>query len=72
MTKSDRWIKKMAIEEEMIPPFSEKQIGEGVISYGLSSYGYDIRLKDEFKIPDLSRKVRCKRRDCSDSIHRIR
>lgn len=53
MVKSDRWIKKMAIEKEMIRPFSEKQIGKGVISYGLSSYGYDIRLADEFKIPEL-------------------
>lgn len=53
MIKSDRWIKKMAIENSMINPFSEKQIGKGVISYGVSSYGYDIRLADEFKIPDL-------------------
>ena len=47
---SDRWIRKMAIEHDMINPFSEKQIREGVISYGLSSYGYDLRVADEFKI----------------------
>lgn len=48
--KSDRWIKRMAQEYRMIEPFEEKQITEGVISYGLSSYGYDIRIADEFKI----------------------
>jgi len=50
MIKSDKWIKRMAIEFKMIEPFEEKQIKKGVISYGLSSYGYDIRLSDEFKI----------------------
>src|ERR1700675_2554720 len=50
MLKSDRWIRKMAIEKDMINPFSEKQGREGVISYGLSSYGYDLRVADEFKI----------------------
>lgn len=48
--KSDRWIRKMALEQEMITPFTEKQIRQGVISYGLSSYGYDLRVADEFKI----------------------
>jgi dCTP deaminase len=48
--KSDRWIRKMAVERDMINPFSEKQVGAGVISYGLSSYGYDLRVADEFKI----------------------
>jgi len=48
--KSDRWIRKMATDHEMINPFSEKQIREGVISFGLSSYGYDLRVADEFKI----------------------
>ncbi len=47
---SDRWIRKMALEHDMISPFSEKQVREGVISYGLSSYGYDLRVADEFKI----------------------
>ena len=48
--KSDRWIRRMANEHDMINPFSEKQVGAGVISYGLSSYGYDLRVADEFKI----------------------
>ena len=50
MLKSDRWIRKMALEHGMINPFSEKQVRESVISYGLSSYGYDLRVADEFKI----------------------
>jgi dCTP deaminase len=50
MLKSDRWIRRMAHEQGMINPFSEKQVREGVISYGLSSYGYDLRVADEFKI----------------------
>jgi dCTP deaminase len=48
--KSDKWIRRMAREHRMIEPFEEKQVREGVISYGLSSYGYDIRIADEFKI----------------------
>jgi dCTP deaminase len=48
--KSDRWIRKMALEHEMIRPFAESQVREGVISYGCSSYGYDLRVADEFKI----------------------
>lgn len=40
----------MAMEHDMINPFSEKQVKEGVISYGVSSYGYDLRVADEFKI----------------------
>ena len=48
--KSDRWIKKMAEEYQMIKPFVAKQVKNGNISYGLSSYGYDIRLADEFKV----------------------
>jgi len=48
--KSDRWIRKMALEHRMIEPFNDKQVREGVISYGLSSYGYDARIADEFKI----------------------
>jgi len=42
--------RKTAREHDMINPFSEKQVREGVISYGLSSYGYDLRVADEFKI----------------------
>jgi dCTP deaminase len=48
--KSDRWIRKMALEHRMIEPFDDKQVREGVISYGVSSYGYDARIADEFKI----------------------
>ena len=48
--KSDRWIRRMAKEHRMIEPFEEKQVREGVVSYGVSSYGYDIRIADEFKI----------------------
>jgi dCTP deaminase len=50
MVKNDRWIRQMALEHKMIEPFSERLIGKGVISYGLSSYGYDLRIADEFKI----------------------
>ena len=50
--KSDRWIRRMAQEHRMIEPFSEKQVREGVVSYGVSSYGYDVRIADEFKILD--------------------
>jgi dCTP deaminase len=50
MIKSDRWIKRMALEKGMIEPFEERQVRQGVISYGLSSYGYDIRIADSFKI----------------------
>jgi dCTP deaminase len=48
--KSDKWIRRMAIQHRMIEPFSEDQVRDGVISYGVSSYGYDIRVADEFKI----------------------
>ncbi len=48
--KADCWIRKMALEKGMIEPFCEDQVGKGVVSYGLSSYGYDIRVSDEFKI----------------------
>ncbi|MBI0075688.1 dCTP deaminase [Commensalibacter sp. M0357] len=46
----DRWIKQMAKEKEMIEPFADKQHRQGIISYGVSSYGYDARVADEFKI----------------------
>ena len=48
--KPDHWIKRTALEHQMIEPFVDRQVSEGVISYGLSSYGYDIRVADEFKI----------------------
>jgi dCTP deaminase len=47
--KSDTWIRKMARTRDMIRPFSSRQIRKG-ISYGLSSYGYDFRVADEFQI----------------------
>ena len=48
--KPDRWIRRMSLEHRMIEPFTDRQVREGVISYGLSSYGYDIRVADEFRI----------------------
>ncbi|HSO26818.1 MAG TPA: dCTP deaminase, partial [Anaerolineales bacterium] len=48
--KPDHWIRKMALEHAMIEPFVDNQVRNGVISYGVSSYGYDIRVADEFKI----------------------
>jgi deoxycytidine triphosphate deaminase len=48
--KPDHWIRKMAHEHRMIEPFEEKQVRNGVVSYGVSSYGYDVRVADEFKI----------------------
>ena len=52
--RPDRWIRKMALERGMIEPFVEAQVreveGRAVISYGLSSYGYDIRVADRFRI----------------------
>jgi dCTP deaminase len=47
---SDRWITKMANEHGMIEPFEGRQVREGVISYGVSSYGYDMRVAREFRI----------------------
>ena len=47
---SDKWIKKMSKENEMIFPFEEKQVRGNNISFGLSSYGYDARVSNEFKI----------------------
>ena len=47
---SDRWIKKMALEKEMIKPFVAEQKSGNNISYGLSSFGYDARVSNEFKI----------------------
>src|SRR4051812_47448771 len=63
MVKSDRWIIQMSQEKGMIEPFEAKQIRsietpagpQPVISYGVSSYGYDIRVADTFKVLDPSR-----------------
>ena len=50
MIKSDRWIRERCLQDRMIDPFVERQDGGGKVSYGLSSYGYDIRVADEYKI----------------------
>jgi dCTP deaminase len=48
--KSDRWIRRQVREHRLIEPFADRQVREGVISYGVSSYGYDMRVAPEFKI----------------------
>ena len=48
--QSDKWIRNMAKSHEMINPFEKNQIRDNKISYGLSSYGYDARVSNEFKI----------------------
>ena len=48
--QSDKWITKMAKENEMISPFEDKQVRGDKISFGVSSYGYDARVSEEFKI----------------------
>jgi dCTP deaminase len=48
--RSDTWIRRMAREHGMIEPFADAQVREGTISYGVSSYGYDMRVASEFKI----------------------
>ena len=53
--KSDKWIKKMSLNKKMIEPFSENQVridekGNKLISYGVSSFGYDVRCSNEFKV----------------------
>lgn len=48
--KSDAWIRRMARDHGMIEPFADAQVRAGVISYGVSSYGYDMRVAREFKI----------------------
>jgi len=54
MIKSDRWIRRMAAEKRIIEPFEPEQVrevaGQRIVSYGTSSYGYDIRCSNEFKI----------------------
>ncbi|GHT32796.1 dCTP deaminase [Endomicrobiia bacterium] len=50
MVKNDKWIKKMSLEHKMIEPFEAGQVREGRISYGTSSYGYDMRLSNEFMV----------------------
>ena len=53
--KSDKWIRKMSLEHDMISPFEPNQVkmnaeGQRMVSYGTSSYGYDIRCSKEFKL----------------------
>jgi dCTP deaminase len=48
--KPDRWIRRMCLEQRMIEPFEESLVRTGKVSFGLSSYGYDIRIADEFKV----------------------
>jgi len=48
--KSDKWITRMAREHRMIEPFVDDQVRAGVVSYGVSSYGYDVRVGNEFKV----------------------
>ena len=48
--QNDRWITRMALEHGMIEPFEDRQVRQGVISYGVSSYGYDMRVAREFRI----------------------
>lgn len=55
--KSDRWIIDMSRNLDMINPFSDKQIKKGVISSGVSSYGYDMRISDEFKLPHADKRT---------------
>ena len=54
MIKSDKWIRRMAAQHGMIEPFAAEQVrhsdGEKIVSYGTSSYGYDVRCANEFKI----------------------
>ncbi|MDR1511538.1 MAG: dCTP deaminase [Endomicrobium sp.] len=52
MVKSDKWIKQMSFEYKMIEPFEERQMRDGKISFGTSSYGYDMRLSNEFMVID--------------------
>lgn len=51
MVKNDEWIIKMALEKKMIEPFEAGQVREGVVSFGVSSYGYDMRLSGIFMVP---------------------
>ena len=48
--KPDKWIKRMALDHQMIEPFVDSQVRSGVISFGVSSYGYDVRVGDDFKV----------------------
>ena len=47
---SDKWIKKLSLEHGMISPFVDKQESKDKVSFGLSSFGYDVRVSDQFKV----------------------
>jgi dCTP deaminase len=68
----DKWIKKMALEKDMIKPFADNQVRKGVISYGVSSYGYDFRVADEFFVPLkgglIDPKDAAKRKDAFETV----
>ncbi len=65
--KPDHWIRRMALEQGMIEPFVDGQRRAGVISYGLSSYGYDMRVADEYKIFTNVRSAIVDPKDFSDA-----
>ncbi len=65
--KPDHWIRRMALEQDMIEPFVDGQRRAGVISYGLSSYGYDMRVADEYKIFTNVRSAIVDPKDFSDA-----
>jgi dCTP deaminase len=68
--KSDRWIEEMAINQRMIEPFSHKQISRAVISYGLSAYGYDIRVANEFRLLEAGSGILLNPKQIDESIFR--
>ena len=57
MVKNDKWIKKMALQKGLIDPFEPNQVREGKVSFGTSSYGYDMRISNEFMIMNNNAKV---------------
>ncbi|MDR0723818.1 MAG: dCTP deaminase [Endomicrobium sp.] len=57
MVKNDKWIKKMALEKGLIEPFEPNQVRKGKVSFGTSSYGYDMRISNEFMIMNNNAKI---------------
>ena len=70
--KPDHWIRRMALEQGMIEPFETEQVRGAVISYGVSSYGYDIRLAGEFKVPVNGEGVLDPKKVSAESFNDIR
>ncbi len=66
--KSDRWIERMAREKGMIEPFAPGEKREGTVSFGVSAYGYDLRLADEFRLPRELPDVTLDPKAYSDSV----